>query len=112
MSYSTITKCQNIIQAATLALNRDVILTDNPERYDNIHDAYEEVRTLQGETQPTDHGETPRESMAEYLEESKTLAEAAMAKAEAEIAAAPIVPDPLPPGIVLIDEGSGSGSGL
>jgi len=111
MSYPTITKCQDILRISNLALGQVIPMADVPEKYDIIHDAYEAVRTLQGEDTPTDHGHTTYDGMVEYLEESISLCEDALGKAEAEIVADNLVPTPLPVGIVL-DGGSGSGSGL
>ena len=107
---ATITQLNSIKSIITLANGALATATHSLAKYEIAYDAYEQVRTLQEEATPTDHTETPCAALVEYLDETLVLVDAALATANASIAAAVVVPDPLPDGLIL--EASGSGSGL
>lgn len=111
MAQRTIQRIQSIYDTARLALMEVQTQSDEDDKYDTIRNAYEEVRDLQPDgTEETDHSETPRAAMEEYLTEAKDAAEVLLDAADASAVGKNTIPDPLPEGIVFIPEG-GSGSG-
>lgn len=105
----TVKNAINIQLQCQLAINNAAGTTDEDKKYEYIREGYETVRTLQGETQATDHAESPRAALEEYLTESLSSIEKVINTMETAAAGDVYVPGAID-GLVFIPEG-GSGSG-
>ena len=82
---------------------------DLSAKYNVVLDAYNTVRTLQGATEETDYGETPRAAMEEYLADSLANIGKILNDMEAAAVGSAVIPSPLTDGIVFVPvDGSGS----
>jgi len=114
----TLSSLLDIRQQAHVALGTIATQTSDIERYRTAVSTYRSILRIMYPAMalpeeplpdPTDYAESTPAGFYEWLEEVLAAADAKIAELQTGLDLTELEPDPLPPGIVLIDEGSGSG---